>query len=239
MADYGLWLYVKFASGGSDATREVEQDHMVEPTRMAKPTYTVREGDGGWYQVAQKLTRERGYRIDWRELQRLNPQYVRAKDWLYGNGTEVLTLPPRPGTPPADMGGKAELKDNPPKVANGSDSGEPKPSILLVNKGYNTPWWAVWQWGKIWEMPATGIWWAGHNISANPAASYYFPQGSDAKPDKGDALFMLDGFLPVGLDKYRVGDLRRSGRFIKAPLSEGQPIVADMEFTWSVYMSPD
>jgi hypothetical protein len=72
---------------------------------MAEPPYTVRAGDGGWYQIAQKLTRVRGYQIDWRKLQRLNPQYVRPGDRLYGNGTEVLTLPPRPGTPPAGTGG--------------------------------------------------------------------------------------------------------------------------------------
>jgi hypothetical protein len=88
---------------------------------MAEPTYTVRANDGGWYQISQKLTRERGYRVDWRELKRLNPQYVRPGDVLYGNGTEVLTLPPRPGTAPAVTTGTAKLKDDLRNMANGSD----------------------------------------------------------------------------------------------------------------------
>jgi hypothetical protein len=65
----------------------------------ADDPYTVQKGDGGWYQVAQKLTRERGYRIGWQELQRLNPQFVRPGGLLWGNGTEILRLPPAPGAP--------------------------------------------------------------------------------------------------------------------------------------------
>ncbi|MBZ5618357.1 MAG: DUF3238 domain-containing protein [Acidobacteriia bacterium] len=59
-------------------------------------TYTVQPGDSGWFQIAQKLTRLKGYRIDYLTLQKLNPQYVRPGGRLYGTGTEILTLPPRP-----------------------------------------------------------------------------------------------------------------------------------------------
>jgi hypothetical protein len=57
-------------------------------------TYTVQPGDGGWYQIAQKLSRMKGYSIDFVALQKLNPQYTK----LWGNGKEVLTIPPKPGT---------------------------------------------------------------------------------------------------------------------------------------------
>src|SRR6266571_2594654 len=59
-------------------------------------TYLVRQGDGGWYQIANKLSRQRGYTIDWRELRRLNPQ---CGDFLWGSGKELLRVPRRPGEP--------------------------------------------------------------------------------------------------------------------------------------------
>jgi hypothetical protein len=65
-------------------------------------TYTVKMGDGGWYQIAQKLSKLKGYPIDWKALQALNPQYV--KKGLWGNGKEVLKIPPKPGSPPRGLG---------------------------------------------------------------------------------------------------------------------------------------
>ena len=109
---------------------------------------------------------------------------------------------------------------------------EPIPTSLVVTEDPNNRQWTGWWQTPISaDIPYQGIWWPGHNLAANPASSYYYPRGADAKPDKADALFMLDTFLPAGLEQYSVGDLRRTGRFINPPFT-----VADTEFEWTVYL---
>jgi hypothetical protein len=108
----------------------------------------------------------------------------------------------------------------------------PIPTSLVVREDPNyRQWWAWWQRPISAGIPYQGIWWSGHNLAAQADSSYYYPQGADAKPDKADALLMLDDFLPTGLAKYSAGDLRRSGRFINPPFS-----VADAEFEWNIYL---
>jgi hypothetical protein len=108
---------------------------------------------------------------------------------------------------------------------------EPIPTSLVVMEDPTYRQWSGW-WQRpiLAAIPYQGIWWPGHNLAANADSSYYYPQGADTKPDKDDALFMLDGFLPMGLQPYSAGH-RSNGRFIKPPFS-----VANTEFEWSIYL---